>query len=473
MKKLISIALVLAIVLGLCACGGSGEGENAGSAAKEGLQVGYAREKIMPESPVPLGGYGNSANRISTGFLDYPYATCVSFTEGEDTVLLISTDLLRTNAKWTADARDQINAATGIPQTNIQIAATHTHSSPDIGSGDASIVAYKDLYMAAMVKIAQEALADQAPATLYSAKVQTEGLNFVRHYKMSDGSYAGDNFGDFTNSSIVDHATEGDREMILVKMEREGDKKDIMLMNFQAHPCFTGGSKETNISADFIGTTRDAFEKETGMHFIYFTGAAGNQNATSRISSENHHLSVKEYGQKLTSLAVEAMPTMTKIEGDGVRCTQLNYEYASHREGQDKLTEAKEVADLFTQTGDTTTANALAKQYGFHSVYQARGIVASAGYPDTGTMELNAVAVAGLGFITAPYEMFTDTSLYIKENSPFDTTVIMSCATEMVSYFPSAAAYDYGCYESFTARYAKGCAEDSAKQLITMLEGLK
>ena len=81
--------------------------------------------------------------------------------------------------------------------------------------------------------------------------------------------------------------------------------------------------------------------------------------------------------------------------------------------------------------------------------------------------------MAGLGFITAPYEMFTDTSLYIKENSPFDTTVIMSCATEMVSYFPSAAAYDYGCYESFTARYAKGCAEDSAKQLITMLEGLK
>lgn len=473
MKKLISLVLVLIMVLGLCACGGNGEGGNSGSTAKEGLHVGYAREKILPVGQVPLGGYGNSANRISTGFLDYPYATCVAFTEGEDTVLLISTDLLRTTTSWTNTARDQIHAATGIPQQNIQIAATHTHSSPDISSSDTSIAAYKDLYMAAMVKIAQEALADQAPTTLYSAKVQTEGLNFVRHYKMSDGSYAGDNFGDFSSNSIVDHATKGDKEMILVKMEREGDKKDIMLMNFQAHPCFTGGSKETNISADFIGATRDAFEKETGMNFIYFTGAAGNQNVTSRISSENHHLSMKEYGEKLTSLAVEAMPGMTKIEGEGVRCTQLMYTYASHREGLDKLAEAQEVSDLFSQTGDTTTANALAKQYGFHSVYQCRGIVASASRPETGTMELNAVYVAGLGFITAPYEMFTGTALYIKENSPFDTTIIMSMATEMVSYFPTAEAYDYGCYESFTARYAKGCAEDSAKQLVSMLESLK
>lgn len=473
MKKLISIILVLVMVLSLCACGGSGEGTNGGGAAKEGLHVGYAREKILPEGQVPLGGYGNSANRISTGFLDYPYATCVAFTEGEDTVLLISTDLLRTTTAWTNEAREQINAATGIPQTNIQIAATHTHSSPDIGSNDSRIAAYKDIYMKAMVKIAQDALADQAPTTLYSTKVQTEGLNFVRHYELSDGTYGGDNFGDFTNNSIVDHATEGDPEMILVKMEREGDKKDIMLMNFQAHPCFTGGSKETNISADFIGATRDAFEKETGMNFIYFTGAAGNQNTTSRISNENHHLSMKEYGEKLTSLAVEAMPGMTKIEGDGVRCTQLMYEYKTHQEGQEKLTEAKEVSDLFSQTGDTNTANALAKQYGFHSVYHARGIVSSAGRPEKGTMELNAVYVAGLGFITAPYEMFTNTALYIKENSPFDTTIIMSMATNMVSYFPSAEAYDYGCYESFTAYFAKGCAEDSAKQLITMLESLK
>lgn len=474
MKKVISIILALVLVLGLCACQGSGDqGQQGGSATAEGLQVGYAREKILPLDSVPLGGYGNSDNRISTGFLDYPYATCVAFTEGEDTVLLISTDLLRTSTSWTNTARDQINAATGIPQQNIQIAATHTHSSPDIGNNHAGIAAYKDLYMAAMVKIAQEALADQAPAKLYTGKVQTEGLNFVRHYKLSDGSYGGDNFGDFSTNTIEGHATEGDPEMVLVKMEREGDKKDIMLMNFQAHPCFTGGSKETNISADFIGSTRDAFEKATGMQFIYFTGAAGNQNTTSRISSENHHLSLQEYGEKLSSLAIEAMPTMTAVEGEGVRCTQLQYEYASHREGQEKLTEAKEVAALFSQTGDTNTANAMAKQYGFHSVYQCRGIVASAGYPATGTMELNAVNVAGIGFVTAPYEMFSNTALYIKEKSPYDTTVVITCATEMVSYFPTAEAYDYGCYESFTARYAKGCAEDSAAQLISMLESLK
>ena len=474
MKKIASIILVLAMVLGLCACGGTGEGSG-DTAAVEGLQVGYAREKIMPETEVPLGGYGNGVNRISTGYLDYLYATCIAFSENGETVLLFTQDLLRSVQSWTNEARDLITGATGVPADHIQFSATHTHSSPDMTTSDDSRTkAWKEIYMAAVVKAAQDAVADLSPATLSGAKTQTENMNFVRHYLLSDNSYGGDNFGDFTNNSIVDHAVEGDHEMLLVKITRAvQDKQDIVIMNYQAHPCFTGGSKETNISADFIGSTRDAFEKETDMLFAYFTGAAGDQNVTSRISGENHHLNLKEYGAKLAQIAIAALETATPIEGEGIKTTQMLYTYDCNKEGLEKLKEAKEVADLYSQTGDTTTANALAKQYGFSSVFEARGVVAHASNPDSATMELNAVYVAGMAFITAPYEMFSESAKYIKSKSPFDMTLMCTCANDMPSYYPTKMAYDYGCYESYTAKFAPGVAEDTADQFVQMLNTLK
>lgn len=473
MKKAISIFLVLITVLSLCACGKGSEtgetGETAG-AVMEGLHVGYAREKILPETPVPMGGYGNSANRISTGFLDYPYMTCVAFTEDGETVLMISQDLLRSVTAWSNQARELIKNATGVPEDHIMFCATHTHSSPDLGSDDTRIKQYRELYMNAAVKVAQDALADRAPAKLSGAKVKTERMNFVRHYLLSDGSYGGDNFGDFTKNSIVDHATVGDPELILINIQREGEKKkDIALVNFQAHPCKTGGSKETNISADFIGAARDSFEQQTSMLFAYFTGAAGNQNTSSRIPGEALPYDNKEYGAALAKYVIDALPTAEPIEGEGVKTKQLHYQYATHQEGLDKLEQAKEVADLYAKNGDTDEGNALATQYGFHSLFQCRGIVASATRPESGTMELNAVYVAGMAFVTAPYEMFSNTALYIKENSPFKYTVVCSCTTNMTNYFPTKEAFDYGCYESFTAYFAKGCAEDSAQQLVDML----
>ena len=107
------------------------------------------------------------------------------------------------------EIRQLISEETGVPENNIQVSATHTHSGPTIGGTLPLTVAWKPTYVNALVTSAKNAIADLAPATLYGAKVQTEGMAFVRHYKMEDGSYAGSNFGDFSKK-IVDHATVAD-----------------------------------------------------------------------------------------------------------------------------------------------------------------------------------------------------------------------------------------------------------------------
>lgn len=470
MKKVLSLILVFALALGLCACTGSGAGEET-QAAAQGLQIGFAKESITPGNGVNMRGYGNPEHRISTGFLDYLYATCIALKDGDDIVLLYSTDLLCSHEGWTQEARARIKTELGVPEENIQIGATHSHTAPSIGTDTyPAIKEWKVMYMDALVNSAKKAIADLAPTTMYGKKVMTEKQNFVRHYKMTDGTYAGSNFGDWSLKP-VDHAVPGDPGMTLIKFDREGDKKDILLMNWQAHADMIGG---TLLSADYIGVTRDILEKETGMNFIFFLGATGDQNPNSRIPGEKTEVKYKEYGKELAQWALDALPEITqKIEGQGIASKQETITYKSNKYGQDRLADALKVNELFTQTGDSSVANTLAKSLGFWSVYQCNGIVSCSKYPEFGSFIVNVHRIGNLGFVAAPYEMFSENGKYIKTNSPYDFTIVSTVTNGYSNYFPTKEAYEYGCYESYTAKFDAGVGEDTATKFVEMLKEIQ
>ena len=461
MKKTVIVLLVLALLVSLCACGGQ--------AQEKGLQAGYARESIMPESPIGLSGYGNAETRLSSGFLDYIYVTCIAFTESEDTVLMMMADLGGLGNSHTATLRKQVSEATGVPAENITFSSSHSHSAPQVGMDPQ----YDTLFFGAAVTAAKNAMADRAAVTLYGAKTQTENLAFVRHYLLSDNSYGGVNFGDFSNKQIVDHATPSDQELILIKLDRQDEtKKDILLMNYQCHASLTGSNTSKNISADYVGAARERIEAETGMQFAFILGAAGNQNPQSRIASEDPKSTRETFGEKLAQYTIAALPNMEKIEGEGIKVSQTQFEYACNHYGQEKLFEAQQVVDQ-SQKLNEDAATALAKQYGFAGLADAKGIVASASNPDSDTMELNTLYIGGLTFVTAPWEMFSDIGIYIKENSPFPYTVVCSMTNGRYGYLPSKAAFDYRCFESYNAHFAAGGAEAAAEQLVTMLKAFQ
>lgn len=478
MKKLLTGILCGILCMGFMGCGTKTPAKTntqADPAGTQGpsepvLQVGYSREDITPQSSVPMGGYGKSSQRMSEG-VAYPlYATCIAFTYGEEKVLLFTQDLI--NSQWAGVVRPMISSATGISQDRIMVCATHTHHTPDQGSSDASIQAYQQLYITAMIKAAQGALKDCAPATLYLGETKTEGLNFVRHYLLSDGTYGGDNFGDFKANTIVDHATEGDPQMVVLRVDR-GEEKGITLVNWQAHPCKTeGGSKNRLISPDFITAMRTYYEEMSGMHFAYFTGAAGNQNLSTRIPTEDNFLEFWDLGKKLAEIAYETAQKAEKLEGTGIRTISEAHELPMNHENEEKLTEALEVV-AYWQTVTTTEANVLARQYGFSSVYEASAIRSRVKRPATDTYEINAMNICGFSLVTAPYEMFSNSALYIKENSPFKNTMVFSCSNGSRGYFPTEEAYDYRSYEGTTAQFARGCAENSAAALVALLEKVK
>ena len=475
MKKFLAIMLTLAIVLGLCACGGTGGSDSSegGSSLSDGLNVGWGRVNVTPAYSVGIGGYSDTETRRSEGYLDYLYTTCLAFTEGDQTILVFTIDNLSADTYIVNEIRDAVTAVvTDVPADHIFVSATHSHSAPSLtaGSNDADCTKYKEEFYAACAQAAQDAMADRSGATIYSTSTELENMNFVRHYLLEDGTYAGSNFGDFNASPIKEHATAGDNELQLVKFDRADEsKQDILLVNWQSHPDHARANGYNTLSADFPGAMRTKIEKDTELLCAYFTGAAGNQNPFSQIASEKHNLGMKEYGEKLAEYAIADLPNMKEVTGSGIKTSTIQYEAEVDHSWDDMLDQANEVYDLWKST-DKASGDALGKTYGFTSVYQARAIKTRAGMGATRTMEMSVFSVGGLGFVNGSYEMFSTSGLYIKENSEYDTTLIIEGCS---GYLPDEAAYDYRSYEADTGYYAKGTAEKLAEKFVEMLNGLQ
>lgn len=458
MKKLISILLSLCIVLGLCACGGGG---SEGPQEVAGLQAGFGRVDVSPLAPIGMDGYGDRETRLSGALLDPTYATCVALKQGDTTFLLFTVDTLQCPDSTANKLRDSIKAELGIPAENVIIGATHTHSAATWNGATSN----------GCIQAAKDALADLAPATMTAATTTLDSMNFVRHYLMNDGTYYGSNFGD-NSSGYKDHAIEVDNEMTLLKLDR-ADKQDILMVNWQAHPAAAARQHDyTGISADFVCYTREKVEGEANVLLAYYTGAAGNVNPRSLIESENLETSknYQTYGTALGEKVIEAMSLLQPTEGDEMKTSNNKFVVEVDHSWDHMAVEASQVVNTWKQQS-LEAGHKLARQYGFSSAYHASAVLnRSAAYKGVQTKTLTAMRVGNVAFINNDYEMFCDHGAYVKENSPYDITfVITGCA----GYIANEAAYEYRSYESDTSAFVKGTGEKLATEMARLLNELK
>ena len=470
MKKLISLCLVLALVLGLCACGGETEPEQ-----PKGLQAGFGREIVMPENPhgIHLNGT-DTAGRVSTGFLDYIKVTCIALQDMEgSTVLLFTLDLLGVSESFIEEVEPMVSQATGISGDNIIFCATHSHSVPVITGSYAGAQEYKKVYYAGMVKAAQDALADLSYAELSYGNTFTQGMVFVRHYVHQDGKITASS-GITDIKMIVGHPTEADEEMQIVRFTRPAeDKKDILMLSWNSHPTFHCGVKDDQISADFPGPTLDYIESKGDYLVAYFTGDAGNQAPTSSIPEENHGMDYRQFGEKLGQTCLDALPNLKPATGDAIQVSNKTYTARSNKEKLDMMSQANEVLDIYNAEG-RDAANAKAAEYGLYQFLEARAITRRARTADTMDIPMTAFSIGeNISFIFAPYEMFTNHGHALRTQTPYDITFVASCSQGSNSYIPTQEAFDYGCYESYVATVAPGTGEELVTEYLAMLTKLK
>lgn len=446
----------------------------------EKLRVGYARADITPEESVPLAGYGNTLTRMSQGALEPLMATCIAITdEKESTMLLFSLDIVSTRDAYCMQAREQICQKYGIPVPSIVIAATHTHSGPDMAQKDLpAIQRYADHLVSLLVETAGKALADRKSAVLRCGRTYNQGMNYVRHYIQENGSILGDNFGDPTTAQLRCHVSEADKEIRLVRFRREGGK-DVLLVNWQAHPNLAstiateyGRAHRPYLSADYVGACRSYVEEKADVHFVFFLGAAGNVNSRSRMDTEMDTRDHNCYGQQLGEYVLAGMKDLQPLKHGTVAASIETLTCRLNHTEDHLVPMAKEVRVEWAKSNDARKCMQIGQPYGIHSAYHAGAIIAKADMPTHTTMDLGAGRIGDLGLAFMPYEMFDTNGKYVREESPFGMTLVFSCANGGHAYIPSARGFEHGCYEADMCRFAPGTGEEAAQLAVSMLRTL-
>ncbi len=490
MKRILFLCLALVMMLtNLASCASSllapetaAEEQNVSSdkeTANEkrdptGFSAGFGRAVINPKNPVGMAGYGNDKTRLSTAVGNDLTVSCIAVSDGENTALFFTIDVLSIGYKNLENIQKQVEKNLGIKPEFVIVSATHAHSAPAIAnSANESVANYLRLFYPAVIKAAKDAVADLDRCEIKVGCTTTTDLSYVRRVFREDGTFYGTNYVSTSTSPVVRYETEIDNEMQLLMFDRVNGK-DILMMNWQCHVTTAGGRNNTILSSDWVGVLREKIEKEGNIHFAYYQGAAGNIVSNSYITSAPRNDDYNIYGKKIADVALAAIPKMEKVFSGKVSATS---KIVSCEKDLDismyDLEKAKLIAEPY-RAGDYEKAKSLCLDYGFNSPYHANAVVTKSESTETAsTMPLSAVSIGDVGFAVAPYEMFDTNGQQIKTNSPYKMTFVCAYSNGAYGYIPSEIAWPNGGYEVDTCKYVKGTGEMLANELVSLLGEIK
>ncbi len=444
------------------------------------LKVGFSRVDITPPLGIFVSGY--FIDRFADGVLDNLEANAVAVSDGTNTAVLISVDNEGIDIDHANKYRAAVSEATDIPAAAVYIAATHTHTGPNVsGPHHNELEAEYDTFLAhKLTDAAAIAVADMKPAKMGYGVGEAPNIAFVRRFRMKDGSVQ-TNPG-VNNPDIVHPIGDVDERVSVIRFDREG-ADTVTVVSFGDHPDVVGGSK---ISADWPGFVRRTVEKAIdGTKCVFFNGAQGDVNHVN-VHPRGGYLngmfmdfddvargySHSEYmGRVVTGGVLQAYDKVKYIDADSVRFAENTLRVPSNMPDPADLPEAHRIAELHKAGRDDELP--YSGMMVTTVVAEAERMVALENGPEAFDMPLTGIAVGGVAFVGIPGEPFTGIGRGLKDTDGWEMVVPTCCTNGYEGYFPMGEAYDEGGYESRSSFFKAGVAEliiDESKKLLARLK---
>jgi hypothetical protein len=450
------VAAALAGTAGLALSGG-----RAAAADGPALRAGAAAVDITPEPGVNVDGV-IARSGPGKGAHDRLHARSLALDDGATKLVLTICDVRMIGRRVCDEAKRLVSQRTGIPATNLLIAATHTHATPtpiDLFDDEPYLRWQRAVIEGVAASMAQ-AVANLAPAKLGHARARKPDYCFNRRWRLREGATMPPNpFGGtedkvLTNpgsrrDQLLEPAGPVDDELTVISLRRTDDDRPLaMLGNYSTH--YVGGYAGQLVSSDYYGAFADNVMRalapagggDPPFVAMMFNGTSGDVNTIDFRARPD----ASPPWARIAAVADDMAKTAVGLAGS-----------AEHR-ADVRLAAAVRELELGVRKPDAQRiawARAVqadpAKHRGWPGMY-ARETLAMVDYPDRVKLLVQALRIGGLGVAAMPCEVFADTGLHIKQQSPIKPTINIGLANGYNGYLPTPEQHAAGGYETWLAR---------------------
>ena len=457
--------------------------------SKSTLCVGVAEVDITPPIGFPMAGYYRE--RLSEGEIDPLKAKALVFRDEHSAGALVVCDLIGIATDLKNEVRQRASKMTGIPESNIAISATHSHTAPDymkelyltLGNEQNNPLraAYIEKLIHGPVDAIVKANAAAQPAFLESGSVtQVLPVSFNRRSITRDGSVVTWMTAD--HPDFIRVAGPIDPQIGLLAIRDDHGVPLGILSNFALHLDTVGGMKWSADYPFFIEHTL-RHSTNTNVISIFGNGCCGDINHVNPRSRE--HNKAEFIGRSLGESIIRDLHTLLPSAQQNLvvkSCVvQLPLQDATQAEVAESIkildsAKRKEPVDFLQHV---TAYKKLIIDQLRHKQPHAKtadhitwGLSRSlAGIGDTLPVDMNVFTIGqDIAIVSLPGEDFVELGLAIKQGSPFRTTIVIELSNCVESiYVPTRAAYAGGSYEVTNSTTQPGSGELLVESALRLL----
>jgi len=430
------------------------------------IKAAFQKVNITPPIGTPLGGYA-ARKSVSQGVHDDLYAVAMVLQSGSDVLAVVTADLIGFPRDVVEKIRENVQRYADIPPTHVLIAASHTHSGPDLLFGYQGFAsrAYVEVMIETIVGAVYASRKKLHPVDIGVGQGWLEGLGVNRR----------------TSTGIPIDPSVG---VLRIDCNK---KPEGILINYTCHPVVLGPDNLL-ITADYPGYALRVIERvfEGKVIPMFTNGAAGDINVghSAELSAIGETIPGRTFERAENlgmMLAGEVLRTLSKIEPNpGVSISANAKEVTLPFKSLPSLEEVERLAkhrektlNELIQKGAPAEIIAKAKIEKLYAEILLQQVnERRQKSKELNPIELQAIKIGSCALITFPGELFVEIGLKIKEKSPFQHTYIVGYANGYVGYLPTKQAFEEGGYETIASHFAPESEEIVIEESLALLRSL-
>ena len=444
MRKKSNFIFYCLLFCGICALG---QNSNNTSVDTHTLYAGVSKVNITPKTPIPIAWHAGQ-NKVYEGIHDEVFIRAIVFSDGKTKAALISADASEFSNAFDDEVLSKIEKETGIPQINILISATNTHSGPtNIYSGMdytkstlQEVKTYSDSLKGKIVEAVMEAEKRLKPASIGTGRGECK-MNVNRRAPLPPDGYPW--LGKNPDGSC-------DHEVMVLRINDSNGNMMGMYVNWPCQAAVMGPSSN-QLTGDWPGATALFLEKEFGNNVVVLVTAG----ASADIDPV--------FGPHGTSFGISST-------------SSDSYGYILGNEVTRVLKEIRTSPD-----GAISASRKSVKLAGKLSTRDIPGITFEETMklkPGTFTpgpdieIRVSTIKVGSIVFASITGDVFHEIGLKIKEMSPYKNTFIVTHTNGWCGYIVTDKAHSEGGYEVVSSRIMSGGEKAVIENLLAMINKL-